>query len=143
MRIEGPGGIRHTTGVTSAARPKKAAGTSAASFADMVSTDSTTEGVTDVSPIIAIDQLLGLQEVDDPTTGRRQAQQRGFDILDKLDLLRLQILEGRISKDQLQNLARMVSARRASATDPKLIEILDDIDLRAQVEIAKFTRDFG
>jgi hypothetical protein len=32
----------------------------------------------------------------------------------------------------------VVSARRAEITDPHLAEVLDEIDLRAQVELAKY-----
>jgi len=141
MRIEGPGGIKYTTNVS---RPKKTSGASASNFADMVSSEtSASEGVTSASPVMAIDQLIGLQEVDDALNGKKQAKQHGFDILDKLDMLRLQILDGKISKEQLMQLARSVTARRAVTADPHLLAILDEIDLRAQVEIAKFTRDIA
>jgi len=44
---------------------------------------------------------------------------------------------GAIPKDRLGNLVRLVRARRDGVMDPKLTAILDDIELRAMVELAK------
>jgi hypothetical protein len=142
MKIEGPRNVGYTQSVT---RTKKAGSTSSASFVDHVAMDETSAAgaATSTSPVMSVDQLIGLQEVDDALVGRKQATAHATEILDRLDMLRLQILDGRISKDQLMQLARTVSARRAIATDPRLIAVLDEIDLRAQVEIAKFTRDLA
>ena len=129
-----------------ASRSSKSSGASGATFADPtggVEEPGGISGTSAASGLMGIDQLVGLQEVDDALSQRRRANQHGGEILDRLDELRLQILEGRLSKERLMQLARAVSARRASVMDPHLIEILDEIDLRAQVEIAKFTRDQG
>jgi len=63
---------------------------------------------------------------------------RAMDILDRLEDLRIQILTGGISRDKLLQLTHVVSAHRAQVTDPQLGEVLDQIDLRAQVELAKY-----
>jgi hypothetical protein len=47
-------------------------------------------------------------------------------------------LTGVISRDKLRKLTQVVSARRGEVTDPRLKEVLDEIDLRAQVELAKY-----
>ncbi|MGE3769729.1 MAG: flagellar assembly protein FliX [Bdellovibrionales bacterium] len=141
MKVEGPSGIRYTGPVT---RAKKASATDKSSFSDHLTDDTaSTNAATSASPVMSVDQLLGLQEVNDALTGRKQAMAHANDILDKLDLLRLQILEGRISKEQLMQLARSITTRKALTTDPRLLAVLDEIDLRAQVEIAKFTRDIA
>lgn len=140
MKIEGPGGVRYTGKVSG---PKKSGGVDKASFSDAMGADDVAEAAptTQTSSVMSVDQLIGLQGVDDALHSKKQVQQRASDILDRLDALRLQILEGRISKEQLMQLARVVNARRAHTTDPQLIEILNEIELRAQIEIAKFTRD--
>ena len=140
MKVEGPSGpsnIRYTGKVTR----KPGAGGSFVDKLDSTGETAGTAATSATSGVFGLEQLLGLQEVDDATTGKARARQYGADILDRLDELRLQILEGRISVDRLQQLSRAVSARRAVTADPKILEILDEIDLRAQVEIAKFTRD--
>lgn len=88
---------------------------------------------------LAINPLIALQEVEDASVGRRKARQRAEDILDRLDELRLGILAGSFPRDRLEQLVRLVQARRASVDDPRLEAILDEIDLRAQVEIAKMS----
>lgn len=140
MKIEGPGGIKYTGKVGGT---KKTGATDKAAFADVMGAGDVAEAAptTQSAPVMSVDQLVGLQGVDDALHSKKQVQQRATDILDRLDMLRLQILEGRISKEQLMQLARVVNVRRTHTTDPQLIEILNEIELRAQIEIAKFTRD--
>jgi len=66
--------------------------------------------------------------------------QRGADILDKLEEIRRDILAGAVPRDRLENLAQSLRQRRVQVSDPRLIEIIDEIELRAAVEIAKLTR---
>jgi len=56
-----------------------------------------------------------------------------------LDELRMDLLDGSISKEKLMQLSRIVNVRRSQVTDPKLAALLDEVDLRAQVELAKYT----
>lgn len=89
---------------------------------------------------VGINPLFALQEVEDALTGKkRQARERGEDILDRLDELRLGLLTGAFPLEKLHELSRILQNRRDSIDDPALQEILDEIDLRAQVEIAKLT----
>ena len=92
-------------------------------------------GMASASGVIGI---LSIQEVDDATTSRRRAVARAETLLDRLDELRHGLLMGTISRDQLLELARLVATRRAQVDNPGLVELLDDIDLRAQVELAKY-----
>ncbi len=95
------------------------------------------------SPISAVDAILSVEAAPDATAHKSQTlvYQRGTDILDRLDEIRLQILGGKLSKDRLMNLAQMLRSKRAHVDDPALISIIDEIELRAEVEIAKYTRD--
>ncbi|WP_282607966.1 flagellar assembly protein FliX [Pelagibius sp. Alg239-R121] len=92
------------------------------------------------APLGAIDSLVALQEVDDPTTGRKKAQQRGEDLLERLDRLRMGLLLGRVSIGELERLSEMVNRETAATSDPRLREILSEIELRAAVELAKLGR---
>ena len=89
------------------------------------------------SPVKSLDALLSLQEVPDATSGRSAGLRRGTDLLDRLDEIRMGLLVGSIPSDRLGNLLRMVRGRRDAAMDSKLSAILDDIELRAMVELAK------
>ena len=84
--------------------------------------------------------MLTLQEVADPLDARGRARRRGEQVLDLLDRIRLGILAGTLSQPELTNLARLVRSRRDEIDDPRLAEILGEIELRAEVELAKFSR---
>lgn len=85
-----------------------------------------------------VDALLSLQEVEDSTTGRSKGLKHADDLLDRLDEIRLGLLTGALSRENLQELARAVRQRRGESLDPQLNDILDQIELRAAVELAKY-----
>ena len=118
---------------------KKAAKREGASFADSIG-DSGEPGVATVtgsSPLSSIDALLPLQEISDRPDDKRRALERGEEMLDRLDDIRVGLLLGRIPRDRLKQLLELVEQRRNSFRDPRLVELLDDIELRAKVELAK------
>lgn len=89
-----------------------------------------------------LDALLAMQEVDDRAARRSQAKRRGEALLDQLDGLRRDLLMGAVPRDRLAAIARRIREQRAAVDDPTLAAILDEIDLRAQVELAKLGIDF-
>lgn len=92
--------------------------------------------------LAGIDALLLVQAVDDSTErqARRQLLRRGEDILDKLEEIRHGLLLGTLPREKLNDLAEMVRSRREACQDPRLAALLDEIELRAEVEIAKLSR---
>ena len=64
-------------------------------------------------------------------------------MLDELEQIRLGLLLGAIPRARLEQLAQMVRARREQLDDAKLIAILDEIELRAAVELAKLAGPSG
>lgn len=135
------------TGATPATqRTQKASSTGGARFADHLSktddSESEVAGTSGVLGVSALSSILSAQEVDEDgeKSSRRQLAQRGTDILDRLEEIRRDILAGGVPRQRLENLAQTLRQRRANVTDPRLIEIMDEIELRAAVEIAKLTR---
>ena len=86
-----------------------------------------------------IDAILALQAVDGPLTGKKKAVRRGASLLDMLDEIKTDLLIGRISAERLDQLTAMLSEVRERSL-PGLDALLDDIDLRVRVELAKFGR---
>lgn len=124
---------------------KKSSAGSGSSFASHLGESgsaSESHGTRESAPVSNMSGILALQEVGDATEDekRRAMYQRAEDILDKLGEIQRDILSGGISKDRLQNLAHMLRARRETVEDPKLLALMDEIELRAEVEIAKWTR---
>jgi len=83
--------------------------------------------------------VLAVQESPDQLTrrARRRAQERADEILDHLDEIRIGLLLGTIPASRLAGLASLVRAKREQVDDPRLDQILDEIELRAAVELAK------
>ncbi|SCA57879.1 Flagellar assembly regulator FliX [Candidatus Terasakiella magnetica] len=97
----------------------------------------------EVNPVASMDSILSIQEVGDATEeeNRRALFQRGEDILERLSEIQREILAGGISVERLQNLAHLLRSRRETVEDPALQQIIDEIELRAEVEIAKWGRN--
>ena len=134
MKISGTGPIR-----SSATRPGKAARSTARSdFASrFVSDAAPANAVTPTASINPVDGILAIQEVSDATDGRSRGIKHGHDLLDRLDELRHDLLTGMFHHDRLLALRREIKDQRVTVEDPRLMAILDDIDLRASVELAK------
>jgi len=99
-----------------------------------------------VAAAAPVDALIALQEVDTATDGNRRAVVRAEAMLDVLDDIKLSLLAGGVSKEKLSQLLKLVEDRRDSATqfqDPRLAQVLDEIELRARVELAKYERVFA
>lgn len=93
-----------------------------------------------------LDGLLAIQEAgtDQDAASRQRRQTRlmrhGEDMLERLEEIRLGLLLGVIPKERLMDLARLVRTRREQAPDRQLDALLDEIELRAEVELAKLAR---
>ncbi len=90
------------------------------------------------APLSGINGLLALQEVDDATDRASRGRRRAEDILRQLDDLRHGLLAGGLPRAKLLELTKAVQSRRGQIDDPHLARILDEVDLRAQVELAKY-----
>ncbi len=113
----------------------------AAAFAGLVDGDFGSEEGKETASVraaAAIDSLLSAQEVPDFSVGRRRALQRGRDLLDQLDSLRLALIVGTIPRQRLKQLVASLAAQQTSLADPGLAAVLDEIELRARVELAKY-----
>ncbi len=87
-----------------------------------------------------VEALLALQEVSNELGQGSRGQHRGEELLDHLDALRLGLLEGRLPLVAIERLSALVSASRDQAEDPRMSAILDEIELRVAVELAKLGR---
>lgn len=92
------------------------------------------------SAVAPVDALLALQEIGNEPNRRSLARRRGEDLLDRLDELRLGLLDGSLPVAVIERMADIVAAQRTRIDDPHLASILDDIELRAAVELAKLGR---
>ena len=86
-----------------------------------------------------MDSILALQAVEEPLSGKKKAMRRGASLLDQLDDIKADLLVGRVDPGRLDGMVTMLAELR-DRTMPGLDSLLDDIDLRVRVELAKFGR---
>jgi hypothetical protein len=134
MRIDGPG----RSAAASTARPRRAEGSGFALDTGQGARASAAPG--GVAATAGLDALIALQMVGDPLTGRRRGVARGRQMLAALDDLKLDLLAGRVPAGGLARLLATVEGRERDSADERLEAILDEIELRARVELAKLGR---
>lgn len=138
--------VNQTGPGSSVERSRKTSKTSSASDSDAFRRQIEDEGTeaafgpSGSAPLAALSSLLSVQEVPDPTSGRRRAVLHGDTLLDELKALQVGLIQGWVSEDTLRTLAHMVDRPRPPIDDPALNEVLDEIELRAAVELAKLER---
>ncbi|MBE88910.1 MAG: flagellar assembly protein FliX [Rhodospirillaceae bacterium] len=139
MKIERTGSARPSSPVKSTGKASKSSGERFSEALDQSA--GSVAGVSGAAPSQAVDALLSIQEVDDAIDGnKRQGQRWGESILEKLEMLRIGLIGGVIPSGDLETITKMVEEGRGEVTDPGLNEILDEIELRARVELAKLRR---
>lgn len=133
MEIKGPGRIE-AAGVR---RVAKGTGGSDQTFSVSSTSDARPQAVAAPGPLTALDSILTLQGMDDSMNGRSKGLAHGEHLLDMLDQVRDGLLAGGIPRSTLNRLAVAVGRRHENFADPKLQSVLDEIELRAHVELAK------
>lgn len=145
MKVDGPGKTGKTQKGTKNDAAKKTGDNRFGSMVSDNSAQSETPGAGGLSALgaaAALESLLSLQETDDSTSeeAEARAKKRADDMLDQLEHIRMGLLLGGISAKALSDLSSIISARKEEVDDPELREIMEEIDLRAQVELAKYNR---
>ncbi|MBI4966807.1 MAG: flagellar assembly protein FliX [Rhodospirillales bacterium] len=144
MKVSGVG----STGATGTTRRAGAAKAKpgdefARHLVDAVEGAELTHGVDTANPVAGVDALLTVQAATDATDqearrrARKRLYERGETILQHLDELRHGLLMGTIPRQRIIELAQLVRGKRDQVDDPLLAQVLDEIELRAEVELAK------
>lgn len=142
MKIDGPNKTSGPKGPSKAGGAKNSGDTAFSGLIGDAGETAGTTGSSGASSIARLDALLSLQEMGDSTSeeAAKRAKKRGLQLLDELDVLRMGILTGTVTQGQLSQLERMLQSHRDKVMDPVLGAVLDEVDLRVQVELAKFGR---
>ncbi len=99
------------------------------------------EEVAQVANSSAVANLFFLQEAEASTLQKQRSINRGSDILNKLEEFKNNLLNGEINKSKLEEIKNRLSLERAKTQDNKLEALIDEIELRAHVELAKYESD--
>ncbi|MBV9509042.1 MAG: flagellar assembly protein FliX [Caulobacteraceae bacterium] len=135
MKVTGPTGAQGAAAPRGAARPGES-GFSLES-AGSASEAAPAGALSAAASVSSLDVLLALQEVGGPLEKRRKAVRRAGRLLDVLDEVKLALLDGALPPAALDRLLAAIREERPGADDPKLESLLDEIETRAQVELAK------
>jgi hypothetical protein len=136
MKVSGPSG----PSATGSARPARSADAAPGFEPLMTPSAGGASGVTaagGVARLTSLAALMALQEVGGPLERRRRAVGRASKILDALEDLKLDLLDGGLSPGALEALTLSVREQRALTDDTRLEGVLDEIETRAAVELAK------
>ena len=118
MKVIGPNGVGPAAGPRQA-RPSGGPGFRLPSLAGAAG-QTPAATVSGVSSVMGVDALLALQDVGGPLERKRRAVGRAGRIL-----------------DELERLQRAVRDARDRTDDPKLEAVLEEVEMRAAVELAK------
>ena len=132
VEIKGTGRVE-----TSAIKRKAQAGATGGGFSVGGAPEAHAQIVAGPGPIAALDSILMLQGMVDSTQGKSKGLAHGEQLLDLLDSVRDGLLAGGIPRATLNKPAHAVTRRHEAFADPKLQDVLDQIELRAHVELAK------
>ena len=112
-------------------------GVQAGQFSNLLTSEQKVESITSTNRISAMDSVVSVQEVSGEDAGNSGTKKRAHQILDRLEDVRIGLLMGQIPKSDLMDLSEILKAARETAVDSNLLELLDDIELRAKIELAK------
>jgi len=91
------------------------------------------------TPTTGIDAILALQANGDYSESRRKALKKGTRLLDLLEDMKADLLIGRVAPERLDTMATQLGNLR-ERVEPELDAVLDEIELRVLVELAKLGR---
>jgi hypothetical protein len=133
MKVAGTGASK----LGSIRRQKRSKGVSEGGFASELAAGTEPAPQGGVGTVEVLDGVLSIQEVGGEGEDRRKAHAHGGSVLQRLEQIRMGLLAGRKPTQLLNELVRNLRGSRPGFTDPRLGEILDEIELRASVEIGK------
>lgn len=138
MKIGSARATSQTSAKKGAGAARGASGGFSVSGADHARGAAGLSGATSIGIVDAFLTLQGTDGTGDALHSPRRSIRRGEDMLDVLDEMKISLLSGQMPEKQLNRLLKLVDGQRSQALDPQLGDLLDQIELRARVELAKF-----
>lgn len=132
MRIQGSNGAAAAATPSGARRPTSAP----FSLGEQAPTRQSGAAGT-LRAIPTLDALMALQGVEDLTQRKKRAVAKGRSALDALDLLKVGLLDGSVDRPTLARLKVVAEGLTEQTGDAGLDQIMQEIDLRVAVELAK------
>ena len=139
MIITGLGGAKAADSTQKKKAKTNAGGTDFASLLEAEDTANVSENapVSDLGGVSSLTSFLNLQQPVSEEDGNKPAKRKGETLLKQLDALRHTIVSGAVPSIVLEEITKTLERPLSLPADPKLQNILEEIELRAKVELAK------
>ena len=124
-------------GLAGVKRSSGSRGVASSDFDSLLISEQKIDDVATTNRISSVDAVVALQEITGDNPDERGAKNRANLILDKLEDIRMGLLMGQIPKSNLEELSKILILARENSIDSNLLEIIEDIELRAKIELAK------
>ncbi len=134
MKVTGPG-VTGAAGYSGGAKRTAAGGFAPTGPSE--SREASAAGMAGGVSAATLDALIALQATPSALERRRRAVGRAGRLLDVLDDVKLSLLEGGNPRMALERLRGAVREQREGTEDARLEGVLDEIETRAAVELAK------
>ncbi len=144
--VRQPMKVNGTSGVGAAGGPGRARPAAGGGQGFQLPTVEVTSGpaamarASSLAGVMSVDTILALQDVGGPLERKRRAVVRASRMLDALDEMKISLLSGELTGADIQKLQQAVRDQRDKTDDPKLEDVLNEIETRAAVELAKLER---
>lgn len=141
--------ISEIKSTTNTSKIKKKKADTGSEFNNLMGVDETkgaglvSESITVNTNPISLDTLNILSSLGDKNFSKKQGIDWSKDIIEELESLRNAILLGRVSYNTLQNIEQKLENLPYDIQDEELGNIIDEISVRASVELAKIERLHG
>jgi hypothetical protein len=136
MKVNGPRNLSGASGARKSGNSPAGSGFTPGG-ASSAQGPSASGGLSGAGAIGSVDALLALQGTGVFREAKKQATERAFSLLDVLDDLKIALLDGTLPRQTLVRLMETLKSRRDTTDDPRLEAMLDEVEVRAAVELAK------
>lgn len=134
--------IKKSQNVSTSSKAKKSS--SGGDFASYLSTGGMqkTSVISSMSSLSLGDSILSTQfaEEEEKKAKQKQLVKRAESLIEKLEEIRNGFLVGYMSKDMLIDVSRFLKLQKIDVDDSYLTELVSEIELRVEVELAKLMR---
>jgi len=135
IKINNTGGINSTSKLTK--KGKISGGGDFGSILESALADEASD-VHDSMPVQGANPFLAIQQVSDEESRQQKQIKYGNDLLNGLERIREQLLIGEVSIHELKKMEKQLNNQNNSAfMEPRLKDIINQIETRVAVEIAK------
>lgn len=135
--------VNKSKGVSSSGKVKKTAnGENFSSYLLDIQNAKDASVVAKSSGIGVNDAIFSTQMINDEEEKEKKKQlvKRANSLIEKLEVIRHALLDGFISRDKLIEISRFVKERKIQTSDAYLQDLIEQIELRVEVELAKIMK---